>query len=143
MSESLPFGESLPSFKIMTKEGKNIRATPTDTSLRRFVGKAATEDEGVEIDSSNFDHIFVEDIEAREDNDGEPQDKGWRFFEFEPGFEAIKRLVEQNKYPLLLNQRDVGQATINAYIAATELHAAREFENFPDDPPEWASENNS
>jgi hypothetical protein len=101
---------------------EDFEATPFNTTLFTFLGRAALN--GIEIDLSRFNHVFLQRGEVDEQTMS-----GSYIFRTERNsevFDAIVSHIVEHNYPMILNRRDVPDCDVDAYNRTLDQIAASE-----------------
>lgn len=84
--------------------GEKYRATPENTSLYLFAGELAM-----------YNHVY----HLKKNEVGEPA-SGVYIFNFNTGYEALKKCLIENRFPLFVNQRSVQEGDVSAHTQAID-----------------------
>jgi hypothetical protein len=101
---------------------EDFEATPYNTTLFTFLGRAALN--GVEIDLSRFNHVFLQ----RGDVDEQTMSGSYIFRTERNGevFDAIVSHMAEHDYPMVLNRREVPECDVDAYNRTLDQIASSE-----------------
>lgn len=121
--------EQDPVLRLSMDNGTKHELTPSNAVLYTFLGKTTIGD--IEIDNTLLNHAFY-----RTSQNEQGQAVGMYFFRHHPAYKDIAAHMSENRFPMVLNQREVPACDLNAYFTEvdrmTELFAG----SIPDSPPE-------
>jgi hypothetical protein len=92
--------------------GQAFEATPDNTTLFTFMGRAAIRDE-IEIDLSTFNHVFFQT--GDEDDTTMTGSYMFRTAKNEGTFDVILSHIASEDFPMVLNRRSVPDCDVKAY----------------------------
>jgi len=103
--------------------GEPMQLTRENTTLYTFFGRVMIE--GMEMDASNFNHVFV----RLSDPDDEENVSGGFIFPQNPGFKTVAAFCLRHNFPAVLNALYLPGSDIDAWNRTT-------FSDLPNELPE-------
>ena len=108
MSEQEPADQDQNwTFKI---GGQPFEMTPNNGSLYTFVGRVVLDD--MEVPAEEFNHVYL----IRNINPETKEITESRIFRQHPAYEQLSKFILEHAYPLFLNQRQIAESDIAAWI---------------------------
>jgi hypothetical protein len=118
--------EQDPFITISLGGGEKVRMTRENGTLYTFLGRSAVGD--LDIDNTNFDHIFVQRGEGPEGGA-----TGLYIFKaFQEHYKTIADFMIEQQFPMILNQRTIPLCDMEAYMREVDRTTANFAEQIPD-----------
>lgn len=121
--------EKNPNLTLNLQDGRKLEITPDNSMLYTFLGRTVVGD--LSIDNSSINHIWVK---TGVNDQGQPL--GMYFFEeFSPVYEEVSEHMHLHDYPMSLNQRQVPECDIRAWLGRIDIESERFATQIPDSMP--------